>query len=93
MLFINCWEPPLGHLPMSKGLFIALLVIGALLRASDIENGNVFHLTVGKIFAHQKYTTGKKIAPNCLIYTPGVGISSKQLHRNVIEFTYLIYMA
>ena len=83
MLFINCWEPPLGHLPMSKGLFIALLVIGALLRASDIENGNVFHLTVGKIFAHQKYTTGKKIAPNCLIYTPGKKSNQVKSNRKV----------
>ena len=66
------------YLPLAKG---------------HLPLGHLPILTVGKIFAHQKYTTGKKIAPNCLIYTPGVGISSKQLRRNVIEFTYLIYMA
>ena len=30
------------------------------------------YLTVGKKFAHQKYTTGKKIAQNCLIYSPDI---------------------
>ena len=42
------------------------------------------YLTVGKIFTHQKYTTGNKIAPNCLIYTPVILtniFSSSVLHK------------